>query len=162
MALRRPGSKIRPEANTMVQSPGGGAVARSSPGGGALGEVLDRILDKGIVIDAWASVSLLGIEIVSVQAQVVVASVETYLKYAREVSSLAAAAQIEEQPKNALPSEEELVGYLEENIGGLRLEQLVEHFHAPRELVESVVNHLISEHKARSDAERGLLLPAKG
>jgi hypothetical protein len=49
---------------------------------------LDRVLDKGIVIDAWASVSLLGVEILTVKAQVVAASVETYLKYAAAISSV--------------------------------------------------------------------------
>ena len=46
----------------------------------SLVEVIDRILDKGIVIDAWARVSLVGIELLAVEARVVVASVETYLK----------------------------------------------------------------------------------
>jgi gas vesicle structural protein len=48
-------------------------------------EVIDRILDKGVVIDAWVRVSLVGIEILSIEARVVVASVETYLKYAEAV-----------------------------------------------------------------------------
>jgi ketosteroid isomerase-like protein len=45
-------------------------------------EVLDRVLDKGIVIDAWLRVSLAGIDLLRVDARVVVASIETYLKYA--------------------------------------------------------------------------------
>ena len=45
-------------------------------------EVLDRVLDKGIVIDAWIRVSLVGIELVTVEARVVVASIATYLGYA--------------------------------------------------------------------------------
>jgi hypothetical protein len=45
-------------------------------------EVLDRVLDKGIVIDAWVRVSLVGIELVTVEARVVVASIATYLCYA--------------------------------------------------------------------------------
>jgi gas vesicle structural protein len=45
-------------------------------------EVIDRILDKGLVIDFWVTVALIGIEIVSVEGRVVVSSVETYLKYA--------------------------------------------------------------------------------
>jgi hypothetical protein len=44
-------------------------------------DVLDRVLDKGIVIDAWARVSLVGIDLISVQARVVVASIEMYLRY---------------------------------------------------------------------------------
>jgi gas vesicle structural protein len=45
-------------------------------------EVIDRILDKGLVVDFWVTVALIGIEIVSIEGRVVVASVETYLKYA--------------------------------------------------------------------------------
>lgn len=48
----------------------------------SLVEVVDRILDKGIVIDAWISISVIGIELLTVEARVIVASVETYVKYA--------------------------------------------------------------------------------
>ncbi len=58
----------------------------------SLAEVIDRILDKGIVIDAWARVSLVGIELLAIEARVVVASVETYLRYAEAVGLTAAAA----------------------------------------------------------------------
>jgi 4-hydroxy-3-methylbut-2-enyl diphosphate reductase IspH len=58
----------------------------------SLAEVVDRILDKGIVIDAWARVSLVGIELLAVEARVVVASVETYLKYAEAIGLTATAA----------------------------------------------------------------------
>lgn len=58
----------------------------------SLAEVIDRILDKGIVVDAWARVSLVGIEILAVEARVVVASVDTYLKYAEAVGLTATAA----------------------------------------------------------------------
>jgi hypothetical protein len=51
-------------------------------------EVLDRILDKGAVIDIWARVSLVGIEILTVEARVVIASVDTFLHYAREISKI--------------------------------------------------------------------------
>jgi len=57
----------------------------------SLAEVIDRILDKGIVVDAWARVSLVGIEILAVEARVVVASVDTYLKYAEAVGLTATA-----------------------------------------------------------------------
>jgi hypothetical protein len=57
-----------------------------------LAEVLDRILDKGLVIDAWVRVSLLGLEILTVEARVVLAGVETYLKYAEAVGLTAPAA----------------------------------------------------------------------
>ena len=55
-------------------------------------EVLDRVLDKGIVIDAWVRVSLVGIELVTVEARVVVASIATYLGYSDALSDLRQAA----------------------------------------------------------------------
>ena len=58
----------------------------------SLGEVIDRILDKGIVVDAWARLSLVGIEFLSIEARAVVASVETYLKYAEAIGLTASAA----------------------------------------------------------------------
>lgn len=61
-------------------------------GSSSLVEVIDRILDKGIVIDAWVRVSLVGIELLAVEARVVVASVETYLKYAEAIGLTASAA----------------------------------------------------------------------
>ena len=51
----------------------------------SLAEVVDRILDKGVVVDAWVRVSLVGIEILAIEARVVIASVETYLKYAEAI-----------------------------------------------------------------------------
>jgi hypothetical protein len=45
-------------------------------------DVLDHILDKGIVIDAWVRVALVGIDLITVEARVVVASIETYLNWA--------------------------------------------------------------------------------
>ncbi|MEK6661634.1 MAG: gas vesicle structural protein GvpA [candidate division NC10 bacterium] len=58
----------------------------------SLAEVVDRILDKGIVIDAWVRVSLVGIELLSIEARVVIASVETYLRYAEAIGLTATAA----------------------------------------------------------------------
>jgi gas vesicle structural protein len=60
------------------------AVERMS-GGSSLIDVLDRVLDKGIVIDAWVRISLVGIDLITVEARVVVASIDTYLKYADAV-----------------------------------------------------------------------------
>ena len=56
-------------------------------GGSSLVDVLDRVLDKGIVIDAWVRVSLVGIDLITVEARVVVASIDTYLKYADAVGA---------------------------------------------------------------------------
>ena len=60
------------------------AVERAAAGSSLI-DVLDRVLDKGIVIDAYVRVSLVGIDLVSVEARIVVASVETYLKYAEAI-----------------------------------------------------------------------------
>ena len=56
------------------------AIERVS-GGSSLIDVLDRVLDKGIVIDAWVRISLVGIDLISEHARVVVASSETHLRY---------------------------------------------------------------------------------
>jgi hypothetical protein len=56
-------------------------------GGSSLIDVLDRVLDKGIVIDAWVRVSLVGIDLITVEARVVVASIDTYLKYSEAVGA---------------------------------------------------------------------------
>jgi hypothetical protein len=58
----------------------------------SLAEVVDRILDKGVVVDAWVRVSLVGIELLSIEARIVIASVETYLKYAEAVGLTSQAA----------------------------------------------------------------------
>jgi gas vesicle structural protein len=62
-------------------------VERAS-GGTSLIDVLDRVLDKGIVIDAWVRVSLVGIDLLTVEARVVVASIDTYIKYSEAVSQV--------------------------------------------------------------------------
>ena len=54
----------------------------------SLAEVIDRILDKGIVIDAFVRVSVVGIEILTIEARVVIASVDTWLRYAEAVGLL--------------------------------------------------------------------------
>src|SRR6516165_9683570 len=68
------------------------AVERA-PGGTSLIDVLDRVLDKGIVIDAWVRVSLVGIDLITVEARVVVASIDTYLKYSEAVGQVAPVSQ---------------------------------------------------------------------
>jgi gas vesicle structural protein len=62
-------------------------------GGTSLVDVLDRVLDKGIVIDAWVRVSLVGIDLITVEARVVVASIHTYLKYAEAVGQVGTASR---------------------------------------------------------------------
>ena len=65
---------------------GGAYVQRSSSGG--LYEVIDVILDKGLVVDVFLRVSLVGIELLTVDARIVIASVDTYLRFAEAVNRL--------------------------------------------------------------------------
>ena len=71
---------------TTLQRPGGAYVQRSSSGG--LYEIIDVILDKGLVIDVFLRVSLVGIELLTVDARIVIASVDTYLRFAEAVNRL--------------------------------------------------------------------------
>ena len=68
------------------------AVERA-PAGTSLIDVVDRVLDKGIVIDAYVRVSLVGIDLVTVEARIVVAAIDTYLKYAEAVGVLPSVAR---------------------------------------------------------------------
>ena len=68
------------------------AVERAA-GGTSLIDVLDRVLDKRIVIDAWVRVSPVGIDLITGEARVVVASIDTYLKYSEAVGAASAAAR---------------------------------------------------------------------
>jgi gas vesicle structural protein len=60
-------------------------VVRRTPASSSLYDVVDLILDKGLVIDAFIRVSVLGIELVTIDARVVIASVDTYLRFAEAV-----------------------------------------------------------------------------
>jgi gas vesicle structural protein len=71
---------------TGMQRSGGGYVQRSGSSG--LAEVLDLILDKGLVIDVFVRVSLVGIELLTIDARIVIASVDTYLRFAEAVNRL--------------------------------------------------------------------------
>src|SRR3954468_11758657 len=90
---------------TAMQSGGGGG-ALSRPNSSGLADVIDTILDKGLVIDAYVRVSLVGIELVTIDARVVVASVDTYLRFAEAVNRLDIS-----QEKEGLPG---LVGNMQE------------------------------------------------
>jgi gas vesicle structural protein len=87
---------------SVMQAGGGGG---PSPSG--LADVIDTILDKGLVIDAYVRVSLVGIELITVDARVVIASVDTYLRFAEAVNRLDISKE-----KEGLPG---LVGNLEQN-----------------------------------------------
>jgi hypothetical protein len=71
---------------TTAVQPGGGSAA--SPQSAGLADVIDTILDKGLVIDAYVRLSLVGIELITIDARVVIASVDTYLRFAQAVNRL--------------------------------------------------------------------------
>jgi hypothetical protein len=64
----------------------GGYLARPAPSG--LADVIEIILDKGIVIDAYVRVSVVGIELLTIDARIVIASVDTYLRFAEATNRL--------------------------------------------------------------------------
>jgi len=72
--------------STMGMTRGGGYVQRSSSSG--LVDVLNVLLDKGLVVDVFLRVSLVGIELLTVDARIVIASVDTYLRFAEAVNRL--------------------------------------------------------------------------
>ena len=63
--------------------------AGGGPSSSSLADVIDTILDKGLVIDAYVRVSLVGIELLTIDARIVVASVDTYLRFAEAANRLA-------------------------------------------------------------------------
>ncbi|HEX7744836.1 MAG TPA: gas vesicle protein GvpJ, partial [Micromonosporaceae bacterium] len=73
------------EMSTVQPTPGG-YLQRPRPSG--LADVIDVILDKGLVLDAFVRVSLVGIELLTVDARIVIASVDTYLRFAEAVNRL--------------------------------------------------------------------------
>ena len=70
----------------MARTRSSGALARPEPSG--LSDVIEMVLDKGIVVDAYARVSALGIELLTIDARIVVASVDTYLRFAEATNRL--------------------------------------------------------------------------
>lgn len=71
---------------TLSRRSGGGYLDRPAPSG--LADVIEIILDKGIVIDAYVRVSLVGIELLTIDARIVIASVDTYLRFAEATNRL--------------------------------------------------------------------------
>jgi hypothetical protein len=92
---------------TVAVPPAGGGLP-GRPTGSGLADVIDTILDKGLVIDAYVRVSLVGIEVLTIDARIVVASVDTYLRFAEAVNRLDLA-----QTQEGLP---ELIGDMTQGI----------------------------------------------
>jgi len=75
-------------ATTALATRGGGGGVQRAPNPTGLAEVVDLILDKGLVIDVYVRVALVGIELLTIDARIVVASVDTYLRFAEAVNRL--------------------------------------------------------------------------
>jgi gas vesicle structural protein len=73
---------------TSAIQPASGVPAVGGPGGTSLADVVDTILDKGLVVDAQIGISVVGIQLVTIDARVVIASVDTYLRFAEAVNRL--------------------------------------------------------------------------
>jgi gas vesicle structural protein len=154
-----------PAQRSPVQKMGGSA---------SLAELLGVILDKGIVIDAWVRVSVIGIEILTIEARVVVASVETYLRYAEAIglTQLASpppsqqgsrqggtAQQNGSRSGGSALSDDQIAGYLEDHPDGVRLGEMQAYFDAPREDLQEILDQLVEERRVRQDEKRKVYYP---
>jgi gas vesicle structural protein len=143
------------------------------PSSSSLADVLDVILDKGIVIDAWVRISAVGIELLTIEARVVVASVDTYLRYAEAIGLTALAAPPpgrgqggggrgdEQDSRRELPSGNDVLGFVSDHPEGLRLGEMEAYFDVPRRELSEVVNQLTEDDQIRLDEEHQLYYPAE-
>jgi gas vesicle structural protein len=132
----------------------------------SLAELVDVILDKGIVIDTWTRLSVLGLELLTIEARMVVTSVETYLRYADAIARITPAAS---PPRQWVASggdneqdrvlEGEVLRRLWEHPEGLPPASLQALLDAPRERVNEILGHLAEEQKVRRDEEHDVYLP---
>ena len=158
--------------------PRGPGVARQS-GASSLADLLNVILDKGLVVDAWVRLSIIGIEILTLEARVVVASVDTYLRYAEAIGQTAlAAAPPAQQPqrgafgrngrgadwadedRRASLDEGQVLSYLEDHPNGVRLGEMQAYFDAPRHEVKEILDDLVADDQVRQDDQRRVYFPA--
>jgi hypothetical protein len=148
-------------------------------GASGLADVLVVILDKGLVVDAWVRLSIIGIEILTLEVRAVVASVDTYLRYAEAIGLTSLAAQPRSHEPAPMPpgfgggnngngngrlpvggpSDEEILAYLEAHPDGVRLIELQAFFGTDRTRLEMSLNRLVQGTMAVLDAQRGLYRP---
>ncbi len=143
------------------------------PSSSSLADVLDVILDKGIVIDAWVRISAVGIELLTIEARIVVASVDTYLRYAEAIGLTALAAPPpgrgqggggrgdDQESRRELPSGDDVLGFVSDHPEGLRLGEMEAYFDVPRRELSEVVNQLTEDDSIRLDEEHQLYYPAE-
>jgi hypothetical protein len=139
-------------------------------GASGLADVLTVILEKGIVVDAWVRLSIIGIEILTLEIRAVIASVDTYLRYAEAIglTALAAAPRPDQLAQGvatdllssvAGPSEDEILAYLEAHPDGVRLSELQAYFGTDRTRLESLLSQMVQEGAAQLDAQHSLYRP---
>ena len=151
---------------TMQSSGGGSTVDRAQES--SLADVVNTILDKGVVVDVFARVSVVGIELLRVDARVVIASVDTYLRYAEAIGLTAPAAPPPRQ-RAAIGGENEhdrvlegqVLRRLAEHPEGLQPDAMQALLDAPREHVRETLSHLAEEQKVRWDEEHNRYLPGE-
>ena len=131
----------------MSASRGGGYLSRPAPSG--LADVIEIILDKGIVIDAYVRVSLLGIELLTVDARVVIASVDTYLRFAEATNRL----DLREQVGTTVPE-------LLEDASGAAIEHVAAR--VVEKKVEGVKDAVVETVEDVRDKARDILTPGDG
>ncbi|HEU5201104.1 MAG TPA: gas vesicle structural protein GvpA [Ktedonobacterales bacterium] len=127
-----------------------------------LADLIDRILDKGLVIDAWVRISLVGIELITIEARVVVASVDTYLKYAEAIAQTALAAEPRQDGRRVqqIPTEDEVAAYLNDHPDGVSLPELERYFGVSRNELKPMLQRMTSGPRVRVDRDR--LIPIGG
>jgi hypothetical protein len=133
---------------------------------GGVAQLVDVILDKGIVIDAWVQVSVVGLEVLAIEARVVVASVDTYLRYAEAIGRIGPASapsrqQSVSEGKNGHDHvlEGQALNRLSEHLEGLQPASLQALLNAPVDQLRTVLSNLTGEQKVRRDEERTFYLP---
>jgi gas vesicle structural protein len=161
------------------QNGGSRGAVQKMGGASGLADVLVVILEKGIVVDAWVRLSIIGIEILTIEIRAVIASVDTYLRYAEAIglTTLAAAPRSAPEPvavpaglltdgsgngQSAFtggPADEEILAYLESHPDGVRLGELQAYFGTDRPKLESLLNRLVQDSLAAVDSQRGLYRP---
>jgi gas vesicle structural protein len=144
------------------------ALVRKMDDSSSVAGVISAILDKGIVIDTWARVSVLGLELLTIEARMVVTSVETYLRYAEAIGLTATAApppwqQVvpgrAKQQVGGGPSEDEVLRNLSAHPEGLQLEAMRARFDVPFERLDEILSHLVEARKVHRDKELNFHLP---
>ena len=133
---------------------------------GGVAQLVDVILDKGIVIDAWVRVSVVGLEVLAIEARVVVASVDTYLRYAEAIGRIGRAAPPPRQQSvsggrndQGRVLDGEVLNRLSAQLEGLQPASLQALLDAPVDQLRTLLSNLTGAPKARRDEERSFYLP---